>query len=382
MKEYLPVNWVDGMKINKSHFISEYNALSFQQSRVVQALLTNDNYGIIPAGNQENPAEITVTLDNQKKVFIRLLNCSAVTRGGFYVHAGYHDSSLQASIPELNVPLSDFGKKVAEFYVVVGINPYERQPAGEINSDEIPPRLPYFTPVYKLHLMPAADVTDSTLGSFLLPVAKIQVRNQQVTKVENYIPPCTVIAGNATLIRIYSVFEAFLGKMELLCLQIVQKILQKKQQNDLSLPIQKICENTGLYISSVYDNFKFRGYNQHPSVLVPVIAGLGRVITNTLDIYLGTAKEEVFNYFKETCGVNQARLEDAVTAVCNASYSHIDCADSIHKAEQFVHIIQELFSSLASLDYIGKRRETGIFVKEQILSNEKQKPWRGNFLAE
>lgn len=380
MKEYLPVNWVDGMKINKTHFVAQYDAVTFQQAQLIQALLTNDNYGFIPAADMEENNKIIVGVDNQQQVNVKILSCQAVTRGGFLIDVRKSVAALQTPIPELNKPLSSFGKKSVTYYVVLSVDPYNRIPAGTINTNEIPPRLPYTAPSYQLHLMPEEEVTSATLGAFLLPVAKIHIQNQQVQLVTDYIPPCTTIASHRFLLEVFAEFEAFIGKIERLALQIVQKILQKKQQNDLSLPVQKMCENVGIYISAVYDGFKFKGSSQSPATLVPVIAGLGRNMMNSLDIYLGTGKEEVYNYFKETCGIDQAKLENAIVGITGIRYSHLDVATGIQKAKTFLQIAQQLFTTLAALDYIGKRKETGIFVKEEPLV--KDKPRLGNFLAD
>ena len=37
-QQFLPVNWIDGMKINKSHFVSQENAFAFQLMQTASAL--------------------------------------------------------------------------------------------------------------------------------------------------------------------------------------------------------------------------------------------------------------------------------------------------------------------------------------------------------
>ena len=41
--EYLPVNWVDGMKINKTHFIAQDNAFTYRQAHTVSSFLNEHN---------------------------------------------------------------------------------------------------------------------------------------------------------------------------------------------------------------------------------------------------------------------------------------------------------------------------------------------------
>ena len=59
---FLPVNWVDGMKINKSHFIAEADAMAYQVAQNTSCMLNELNYGLLP------PLAVGAGL----KLFIRL----------------------------------------------------------------------------------------------------------------------------------------------------------------------------------------------------------------------------------------------------------------------------------------------------------------------
>lgn len=383
MKEYLPVNWVDGMKINKTHFIAQFNANTYQQALGLSAFVTNINYGLVPDSNTGNSVKIFVSVDNQQHVNVRALHCTAITTGGYTINfvdgKSVSETALNIEIPELSIPLDSLSEIEKEYFILISVSPYDRVPNGIIDKQEMPPRLPFTSAKYMLHLLPAEEVNANNIGPFLLPVGKIKVADQNVALQENYVPPSVVVNSHPILRETHANWIVFLGKLELLSLQIIQKIIVKKQQNELSNPIHKTCDNILNYLSAQYDSFKsLCGYSS-PLNMITVIAGLARCIKNSFDIYLGSSKEELFKYIDETCGVKQAELESASGAVCNLQYNHFDIAASIEKAGNFIKLTDRLFTSLLSLDYIGKRKEAGIFVKEQVIADRSK---FGNFLVD
>ncbi|BAV10177.1 Predicted component of the type VI protein secretion system [Filimonas lacunae] len=388
-KEFLPVNWVDGMKINKNHFISQQHASTYQQAISSSCLLNNHNYGLLPATNiNQARAGVWLNADNQQHVQVRVMECRAVTRGGypiaFHNDTALDNSSLSARIPGLSVPFSDLAGKQNAYYIVLSINPYERVPSGAANPEEVPARLPYTTPAYSVMLLPVAETNMHSLGSFQLPVGKVHTMEQRVMLDESYIPPCVAVNSHVVLLEAHASLEQFYGRMELNAVQIIQKILQKKQQNDLSEPVQRMCENMLVYIANVYTQLKLEGLYAPPVTLVSGAAGFARIVKNTLDLYTGTIREELLNYFAEWCGIKQTDLEDSVTALCNYQYDHLDIYAGVDKVLTFSAVALKLFNTLAALDYIGKKKEAGIFVKEQVIvpEEEVQMKKRRSFLAD
>jgi hypothetical protein len=173
--------------------------------------------------------------------------------------------------------------------------------------------------------------------------------------------------------------------MELYALQIIQKILQKKQQNELADAIYKISENLTTFTATEYSNFKMSYIYQPPVFMITAVAGMARLIKNTMDYYVGTSKDELISYCTEWCGVSQGELETAITTLCNYQYNHLDINDALEKVLKFTQIISSLFGSLARLEYIGKKKESGIFVKEQVLVSQTENvpvKKRRSFLAD
>lgn len=375
------------MKINKSHFITQQNATVYQQAISNISFLNDHNYGMLPKTGTGNSPAIWLSIDNMQYVNIRIMNCLAITRGGYVIklNAETQESAdpMSAKIPGLSVPFSELKGRHEHYFIVLSVDPYNTVPAGAANPEEQPIRLPFTQPSYTISLMPQTEVSLNTLGEFQLPIGKVLVKDENVMLVEDYLPPCTAVNSHQKLIEHHAETEQFFGRMELNALQIVQKILQKNQQNDLIEPIKKMSEEVLSYISTVYARYRHTVRYSQPIELMAPVSGLARAIKNSLDIFMGTTKDDVISYFTEWCNVKQGELENEITDICNYQYDHINIHEGIEKNERFTSMILQLFTNLAALDYIGKKKEAGIFVKEKlVVAEEAQARKRGFFLAD
>jgi hypothetical protein len=380
---------MDGMKINKLHFLAQNNAFTFQLAQTISSQLNEYNYGLLPnALNNGNDLKLFVSADNQQQVQIRMQKCKAITLGGYVIQfdedVAFKNKDLHTSLPGLSLPLRELIEKTSEYFVVLITNPYERVPSGEADPEEMPPRLPYSLASYSLQLMPASEISKNALGNFQLPLAKLKIEERKAWLDDEYIPPCSCISSHYELLEVHAAIEKFFSKMELYALQILQKIFRKKQDNEMAVIVQKLCEYIILFTSSKISELKLVNLYQPPVYLINTICSFARLLKNTLDFYIGSGKEGLINYFTEWCNINQSELEGAITSLANHQYDHLDIHASLIKAHDFTKTTAQLFSTLAQLEYIGKRKDAGIFIKEQIVVSEAEtKPkQRRSFLAD
>lgn len=382
----MPVNWMDGMKINKSHFIAEENAMHFQLAQNTGALLNELNYGLLPVLSGGSGLTMFISTDNQKKIQVRIQKCRAITAGGYYVEFNeetmIRGAVLSAPIVSEPVALTELKKKSTQFYIVLTINPFKRVPHGIVDVAEIPPRLPYTLPFTSVDLIPVEDVARNILGGFQLPVGKMTIDDQRVFLEEDYIPPCSSIMSHPELLEIHGGLEQFYGKMEVYCLQIMQKIIQKKQVNELAVIVQKLCENIVSFTALQLAELKSSGVVNPPVSMIIKISSLSRLMKNIMDCYLGAGKEELITYFTEWGNVSQGDLERIIMDLSSHQYDHLDINDSMEKVTEFTRIISGLFHKLSRLEYIGKRKEAGIFVKEEVVNQSAPAQKRRSFLAD
>jgi hypothetical protein len=372
---YLPVNWIDGMKINKSHFIQQQHSMLQQLSFATGASINDINYGILPpVASVHKPLRLQIQLDNQQQVTVKLLHCRAVTPGGFVISTNQQTTAdgvtIQETIPGLSVPFSELKGKATAMYVVVTINPFTRVAVGNADENELPPRIPFTIPLYSLSLLADESFADQKAGLYQLVVGKIFIRENEIELDENYIPPCVSTASHPELLDIFAAMEDFMGKMELYSIQIIQKIILKKQQNELALIVQKICENILQFTGSHAMVYRWSMLHQPPLHMLAVMASLARLIKNTLDQYLGAGKEELMNYFTEWCEVKQGELEALIISLTNHRYVHENINGTVEKTVLFTKAISLLFANLSRLDYIGKKKDANIFVKEEMVKSD------------
>jgi hypothetical protein len=382
-QQFFPVNWTDGMKINKSHFISQDNAFAFQLTQTASGLLNEYNYGLLPGLG----FKLFLSVDNQQQVNLRIQQCSVLTRGGFCFQikedSGVYRNNLAAPVPDLSVPFEQLKGKGETFFVVLSANPYQRVGYGAFDPEEVPARLPYTIPSFNLNLVPFDPGYSHSVGHFHLPVGKLRVDEQRVLLDDNYIPPCCSVSSHAELISIHAGLEQFYSRMESYSLQIIQKILLKKQVNEMSAIVQKLCETMVVLIASQLVEIKTLCANQPPVYIVNKVVSMARLFKNTFDYFIGSGKEEFINYCTEWCNVNQVELETAITNLTNHQYNHLDVNASIDRVLQFTRTISNLFGNLSRLDYIGKKKEAGIFVNEKVISYEREEQnKRPTFLAD
>jgi hypothetical protein len=102
-----------------------------------------------------------------------------------------------------------------------------------------------------------------------------------------------------------------------------------------------------------------------PVHLFTYIANAARVIRNAIDSNASSDKEEMLNYFTNWSELKQGDFEKLLVYCISFKYKHYDILFSIEQFTGFIQIIALLFDKLESLAYIGKKKDTNIFVKEQ-----------------
>ncbi|MDF2383707.1 type VI secretion system baseplate subunit TssK [Nostoc ellipsosporum NOK] len=357
---YFPVNWVDGMKINKDHFIAQDKAAADLLYQSLQGQLSPIRYGILADDAGNDSFQVSLTADNQHTLKATVLQCRALTRGGIYIEIPSKASETLSA----TFTLSPQTKTL--FYVVLVVNPFDRQPAGDPDPEETPPRYPFTQPSYQVELADEARYRQFAANPFALTIGRVQAEAHGITVDEEYIPPCMSLHAHADLLQLHSELDQFLGGLELRCSQIVQKIFRKSQQNDLSELALFLCDRIMLQLGQSLTQMRRTLIYESPAALFVTISSLARVMKNTIDLRIGSGKDELMNYLSEWCELNQGELESLLTSVANLPYDHNNVNDSIAPVIRFARVISRLFETLSNLEFIGKRKETGIFVKEEI----------------
>ncbi|SDD98899.1 hypothetical protein [Niabella drilacis] len=358
---FLRVNWSDGMKLNKELFIAQDNAAAAAAYQLAATGLTPFRYGLLPGEKNFN---VRMSVDNQNTIRISVLSLKALTQGGFPVTIdAFTDAAATDGVPaaalEINV------NQQATCWAVLLVNPFERNPAGSIDPAETPARFPYVKAGFSVLIADDREIPQYTQHPAALIIGKIAVNGNAAYIDEDYIPPCMATAAYADLLGLHAELDQFLAGLEQACSQIVQKIYKKSQQNALSELARFLCDRMMLFLGPTITEYRWDIIYEPPAKMLGPIAALARVIKNTIDLRIGSGKDELMSYLCEWCELNQGALEALLNEMALLRYNHNDVNENIRQIVQFARVIGKLFTTLSNLEFIGKRKDAGLFVKEE-----------------
>lgn len=360
---HFPVNWIDGMKINKTHFIAMQDYVGDAVKDSVGVHTSMIDYGLLPVNDS---IKMSLIIDNHKLLRIKVEECHAIAPNGARIDIGVGTSeTINLSIPYPEAVYEIKNDESVTLFACLSVNPFKRTPFGEPDPEEEPPRYPYTQPEYTLALVPESELKNTLgFGTGYLTIGKILVNSGESRIDDAYIPPCVSVSGHKKLLDLYTEIDRFYGQIELYAVQIEQKIHVKRQTNSLALMMELMADKTLNYLGTEINRFRWLSPHTPPANMLLSVVAFARVLKNFIDARSGAGKEELLNYFAEWCNISQGYFETIFADVINAEYNHNQMDISIGKVTRFMRTLEELYSVLNRLDYIGKKRDGSIFVSE------------------
>lgn len=368
------VNWIDGMKINKNHFIAMEHATLALIQKAEQKNISPVNYGLLaPFSEADTSLDLMLSVDGQGTINVVLNACHAVTLGGYQIDITPNTSDLLEQSGFILEKQYKINKEESEWYVILGVNPYQSVAVGHSDVDEEPPRRPHVCPQYMLDILPKSETTAQELGANHMTLGKIIMVDGKATVDADFIPPSRSVQSHPDLQFTYNELGSFLNQMEACALHIIQKIYQKKQSNDLAGIALYLSEQVMRYLNENITEFRMVDKHEPPIAMISKLVNLGRVIKTSLDVFVGTGKENFLNYLTNWCDLNQGAFENILVETIELNYVHSDINATLVKVSSFTKLMLSLFKKLSELEYIGKKAESGIFVKEEAVDLNEQK---------
>ncbi len=364
--KYSNVNWMNGMKISKDHFLQQDQATEDKIRDVAGLRLNSLNYGLLSiwAGEKIGAFKIISKMDNQKILKVEINQCRAVTPNGSRIEIleDHRHPTFSVDLSrELEMVQSG---ELTEYYVLLNVDVFNRAAGGELDASENPPRYPNSLPAYKLSVISVSQSEKEAINPNSLCIGKLVLGQDRQEVQDGYIPPCMTIRSHHDLTTFYSLTEKFFNQNELDLLSILKKINEKKQDTSLASSVGFLSKNLLQYISGQNLKFRWQLPEQPPVYLFETIAGFARIMRNTIDSAASASKEELLNYFTNWSELKQGDFEKLLVYCINFEYKHNEILNSIEQFSEFIQIMSALFAKLESLAYIGKKKETSIFVKE------------------
>lgn len=366
-----PVNWIDGMKINKNHFISTDNNITRQIMNFYSSFLNPYNYGLLAAG-QEGSTEafkVIIDMDNQGFIHAKVMNCVAVTRDGSRIEikeSTFDENDLSATVPQAII--NPHEKNAEEYFIAITVQPFERIPFGIPHPEEIPPRLPYVLPGYHLSVYFPED-RDSFKSHNSLTIGRIVFAGNKPELDDNFIPPCQIIYSHPKLVEFHAQLVKVMGQVEIDIIDILAGIKNKKQSTSIAGTVSEIAEAVLNFMNIHLVEFRKIALYKPPIYLFEIFAAFARTINNAINKQPAAEKEELLNYIQDWSSLKQGEFENLIINTIEYKYNHNNINQAINSLVPFVNSISKICNTLSNLDFIGKKKDMHIFVKEQ-----KEKP--------
>jgi hypothetical protein len=366
--KHFPVNWIEGMKINKNHFIEQQDNTEdlVRDARNIQ--VNELHYGLLST-NLSSPFQCAISIDAHNELSIDIKTLKAVTPGGGRIEITEYTGPYSEKIE-----LKDFDLKENYYYLLLNVDPYNRIPFGEQNMEEVPPRYPNTGARYFITTIVENDVNQNNIGPLQFPIAKFKTSSDRYEIVTDYIPPSLTVNNHTNLISLFETYDLFYKQLEFNSIQIIQKIKFRnstEDENVIANMVHIACERTLNHVERHITSNKWNSYNLKPIEVLTNVVSLARTLKNCFDSFSGDGKEMLFNYFSEWTDSKSGDYERLFSDTINVAYRAYDVRDTVNQVNYFISKIEGLFGILNQLDYIGRKRDTGIFVNENILKNER-----------
>lgn len=356
-KKYYPVRWENGMKLNKDVFQHQQNAVTYQSLLMLRTQTHAMSYGLFAAVDNY---EVLLSFDNQKTIHLRTPKLLAITPAGYIIDIdesfdqslGLQPSNFQLLIPH--------GKEDGEYWLALLTHPFNSVGLGFENGVNT-----YTRPNYELQLVAQSELQAGQLISNGIVLGELSLRNNQVSINEDFIPAVVRVNAHPDVFQWYVSVLKVLENIDYRAVQIVQKIVQKNQQNDLSKIVHKLCESVSAVMNVHLCKCNMSNGNMSPFELMHVLSSVSRSIKNAVDMNIGTGKEELMNYLSEWVNITPGAFEETLVRVANLQYDCIDSNRNIAAVNYFITTINHLFDTLQKLDFIGKKKDSGLFIKEE-----------------
>lgn len=372
--KHYAVNWVDGMKISREHFSQHENFVIDALRDTASLYINSFNYGLLPIADQygyKTIYEIQSTATNDAQLIIQ--KCSALTLAGNRIDI----SEFKMNIRELSKNISsENGEADGEFYILASVNPFDKIPFGEIDSDEIPPRHPFTKPNYRIELIETSVLNSSYSGGNYLVLGKVSIRAGIAQIDGNFIPPCTVLESHPRLEEYYNSYSNSWGNLRQYSFKILQKTAHHNQNTALSENVKSLCKTIISHLGANYFQFKNMVNSQPPIFLMDIFSQLALQLYNNTQMMIPAELEEMLNYSLEWSEVAPHTILNQLTAVAEINYDHHETGEVFSNINLMLKTLEQIMGKLSELDYIGQRKENIIVNEQEVKSNmDPKKGW-------
>jgi hypothetical protein len=365
MNEYFnfrQINWQDGMKIDRNHFI-ESDQFHMEQNNVTRNLLLNENnFGLLPDKDKTKPANTIKLILEGELIRIVYYRISVLMLNGMLLSIDSDDlTAKNIDLERIPVKFKPGGSSEKEFYLMVKANAYDGIELGNYTSDDLLMRRPYLLSAFEFILVPDKKGKESYFGSDFLPLIKLSIRNNELVIDPEFIPPATSLLAHEALIRYHSYVYETINQIELFLLEIAKKYgnMNPESFRDTLLILSNNMLNS---LARIKVEIKHILMYKSPIELIIRIKELANILYYTLTMRTSIGKDRFLNEVNKITGASKQEFEEMMKQVVNLEYRHYNISDSIAVSRDFLDQVYKILKSLS--EYEKSKRSIDIIIKK------------------
>lgn len=355
------INWQDGMKINKSHFLESdfYHINQHNLSR--SFLLTENNFGLLPSADKTKPSfDIHLILEGGNVVVKKFKFGVLMLNGTFFQIDSDELNSMMVDTDIIKTKFiySDYGEQ--DFYLIFKVNPYKGISFGSYLSEDLPIRRPHLIPFFEFHLIPEKKIKGDFFSEDFFAIAKFSVISNQIVIDPDYIPPVTSLVSHDLLVRFKNQSYDTLLIIEQCLIEIAKKY-GKMNAETFRDTLLLLSNNLLCSISRIKFELKHNLLYQPPIELIIRIKELANILNSTLLMRTEIGKDRFLNEVNKILGSGKFQFEEMLKQMVLLEYRHYNISASIAMTKEFLDHISRILKSLS--EYEKTKKPIDILIK-------------------
>lgn len=367
MREFRPINWMQGMNVSSAHFIATENCISEKIYRGVSLSQEVFSFGMLPAVKSGKELNLFL-VGREAHTKVVLKSYYGVVRGGVVISL-----DEQEGVVECACGLLEEGTAEA-WNVVLTVFPYDRNPCGVPDMQEQPPRYPFVESSYQLSLMERGRSLSDDYGEYSVVVGLLRKKDDVFVLDANYIPPSVNLDSNEALQTLRSRFSSYLSTIRTSVSVVLGKALEQSNKSALVRNIILVCEELLKVLASFYFDWNNISRYLSPYRSVEMLNRVPSSFLTALDFISKSEREELLTYFKDWNGIAPSSFEQMLADSVTQTYNHNRIGESFYLLEVVFKNVQELFVSLSHLEQIGGKRRDDMVI---YFSGKQSEPTNG-----
>ncbi|NND94063.1 MAG: hypothetical protein HKN45_04310 [Flavobacteriales bacterium] len=368
------INWIDGMKISKDHFIDMQRAIEDRVRDARSVGTSSVDFGLIPGKlNGKSSLEYNILIEQGNRIVVELYQCRAISPAGDRVEIVSSLNSHSVALKK-DFEIDSSFQDDRTYDIIVKVNSFDLSPYGDPDVEESPPRHPYAQPAYDLEIAPSDEIKLNEHNRNYVIIARIGSQRGEVKEVKEFIPPSMTMESAPELEEFFFKYHKFLIDLEQHLFRIVIKLNGAQQKTQLASNVDLMGRRLLDVIEREVDSVALICRRSSPLFLVRQAMSMARTVRHTTELMTNLGKDEFLNYIQEIIDMSPGEYMNVHTELCNLEYDPYNLHESLSKILAFCQVNSKLFDEWSRLDYIGKKKNTDIYVAEKPMDTRSDAP--------